>query len=109
MIAMATTLAMAPVAPASAASYGNPSPWSPTWLCKPGMTNNPCTPGLSTTVYTPALKRIGVIHPKAQKNPPIDCFYVYPTVSNQQTGNASLEVDPEERSIALFQTARYSQ
>jgi hypothetical protein len=34
---------------------------------------------------------------------------VYPTVSDQKTGNANLHIDPEERSIALYQAARYSQ
>jgi hypothetical protein len=79
------------------------------WLCFPGAKADPCTPGLSTTVYTPAFKQIGVQHPKQVKHPAIDCFYVYPTVSDQKTGNANLQVDPEERSIALYQTARYSQ
>jgi Protein of unknown function (DUF3089) len=79
------------------------------WLCRPGAKPDPCTPGLSTTVYTPAFKQIGVQHPKQVKHPAIDCFYVYPTVSDQKTGNANLQIDPEERSIALYQTARYSQ
>jgi hypothetical protein len=48
-------------------------------------------------------------HPKAVKNPAIDCFYVYPTVSGQKTTLANFNVDPVERSIALFQVARYSQ
>jgi hypothetical protein len=34
---------------------------------------------------------------------------VYPTVSDQKTGNANLQIDPEEKSIALYQAARYSQ
>ncbi len=80
------------------------------WLCQPGMRNDPCTPGLSTTVYNPALTRkLGVQHPKAVKNPPIDCFYVYPTVSDEQTPNADLRIQDTERSIALYQASRYSQ
>ncbi len=79
------------------------------WLCKPGQSPDPCTPGLSTTVYAPTLKEIGVEHPKAVSHPAIDCFYVYPTVSGQPTGNSNLQIDPEERSIALYQAARYSQ
>src|SRR5579884_2090659 len=89
--------------PASAASG------APVWLCKPGLRPDPCTPGLSTTVYTPSLRRIAVIHPRAVAHPAIDCFYVYPTVSDQKTGNANRHIDPEERSIALYQAARYSQ
>jgi hypothetical protein len=79
------------------------------WLCRPGQRPDPCAPGLSTTVYTPTLKQVRVDHPKRVRTPPIDCFYVYPTVSGQKTGNANLRVDPEERSIALQQIARYSQ
>jgi hypothetical protein len=79
------------------------------WLCKPGQRPDPCTPGLSTTVYSPGFKVVKVEHPRPVRHPAIDCFYVYPTVSDQQTGNANLTVDPEERSIALYQAARYSQ
>src|SRR5215471_11027233 len=49
------------------------------WLCFPGKSPDPCTPGLSTTVYTPTSKVLSVQHPKAVKHPAIDCFYVYPT------------------------------
>ncbi|MBV9007278.1 MAG: DUF3089 domain-containing protein, partial [Solirubrobacterales bacterium] len=79
------------------------------WLCFPGRSPDPCTPGLSTTVYSPTLKRLRVEHPGAVKHPAIDCFYVYPTVSGQTTGNSNLHIDPEERSIALYQAARFSQ
>jgi hypothetical protein len=43
------------------------------------------------------------------KDPPIDCFYVYPTVSDQKTQNATLQIDPEEKAIAVQQAARFSQ
>jgi hypothetical protein len=79
------------------------------WLCLPGHRPDPCAPSLATTVYTPKLRKIGVLHPQRIKNPAIDCFYVYPTVSNQPTGNANLRIDPIERAIALYQAARYSQ
>jgi hypothetical protein len=80
------------------------------WLCQPGTPSNPCTPGLSTTIYSPTLTRpLRVLHPKAESNPPIDCFYVYPTVSNEKTGNSDRVIQPVERSIALYQASRYSQ
>src|SRR5258707_15876121 len=79
------------------------------WLCFPGPKPDPCTPGLSTTVYSPTFKKIGVQHPLQDPRPPIDCFYVYPTVSGQKTGNSNLQIDPEENSIALYQASRYSQ
>jgi hypothetical protein len=80
------------------------------WLCKPGATPDPCTPGLGTTLYNPALTNVlGVQHPEKVKNPPIDCFYVYPTVSGEKTGNSDLKIQAVQRSIALYQAARYSQ
>ena len=79
------------------------------WLCHPGQRPDPCTPGLSTTVYSPTLHAERTVHPTAAKRPAFDCFYVYPTVSDQKTTLSNLQVDPEERSIALFQAARYSQ
>jgi Protein of unknown function (DUF3089) len=79
------------------------------WLCFPGHRPDPCTPGLSTTVFSPTLKKLEVQHPKAVAHPGIDCFYVYPTVSGQKTGNSNLRIDPEEKSVALYQASRYSQ
>lgn len=79
------------------------------WLCRPGEHHDPCRPGLSTTVYSPTLKFTRVIHPRPVAHPSFDCFYVYPTVSDQTTTLANRRIDPEERSIALYQAARYSQ
>lgn len=80
------------------------------WLCRPGVKPDPCQPGLSTTVYNPALTHaLRVTHPKAQRTPPVDCFYVYPTVSDEKTGNSNLQVQDTERSIATYQVGRYSQ
>ena len=79
------------------------------WLCRPGLVHDPCTPGLSTTVYSPTLQPLRVIHPKAPARKRFDCFYVYPTVSDQTTTLSNRRVDPEERSIALYQAARFSE
>jgi hypothetical protein len=79
------------------------------WLCRPGLHPDPCTPGLSTTVYSPTLHKLRVVHPRAARPPKVDCFYVYPTVSDQPTTYSNLQIDPEQRSIALYQAARFSQ
>src|SRR5688500_9673356 len=81
----------------------------PVWLCTPGKERNPCKRGLKTTLITPTGDPIEVKDVKAPRHRKIDCFYVYPTVSDQEGPNASLRIDPEERSIALYQAARYSQ
>jgi Protein of unknown function (DUF3089) len=78
------------------------------WLCKPGEQPDPCRNGLKTTVFSPSGEQLGVKDPHRGRLR-LDCFYVYPTVSDQQTTNANRQIDPEERSIALYQAARYSQ
>src|SRR5204863_542005 len=70
---------------------------------------NPCKRGLKTTLISPSGEKLGVKNPKTHGRRKVDCFYVYPTVSDQQGQNANLHIDPEERSIALYQAARYSQ
>jgi hypothetical protein len=99
-LVVAFAVALVGAAPASANTV---------WLCKPGASPDPCTPSLSTTAYSSSGRVLGVKHPSPVKHPAIDCFYVYPTVSGQTTGNANLHIDPEENSIALYQAARYSQ
>jgi hypothetical protein len=79
------------------------------WLCKPGLRNNPCEPGLGTTVYSPAGVKLRVKRPARARPRPVDCFYIYPTVSDVPGPQAPLRIDPEQRSIALYQAARYSQ
>ena len=91
---------------ATDASTANPS--TTVWLCRPGLAHDPCTPSLTTTQTTPSGKPLSVHTVQPANSPKVDCFYVYPTVSDQRTANANLTVDPTERSIALYQAARYS-
>jgi len=78
------------------------------WLCKPGLVKNPCLSSQEATVVFGNGASF-VQHAQPAKNPPIDCFYVYPTVSSQFTENANLEIDPEEEAIAMAQASRFSQ
>ena len=78
------------------------------WLCKPGQKANPCEPSLRTTVFSPTGKRLGVQNVRRTARRRADCFYVYPTVSDQQQPQATQVVDDVLRSIALYQAARYS-
>jgi pimeloyl-ACP methyl ester carboxylesterase len=90
---------------APAASASTPAT---VWLCRPGLPHNPCNPGQKTARYTPAGAPAGVEKLTPARDPKIDCFYVYPTVSDQKTAVATRAIDPVERSIALYQAARYS-
>jgi hypothetical protein len=78
------------------------------WLCKPGAQPNPCRDSLKTTVYSSSGES-RVENPALPSDPPIDCFYVYPTVSGQPSTNANKDKDPELNAIARYQAARYSQ
>jgi hypothetical protein len=78
------------------------------WLCGPGVADDPCRPSLSTTVYDGWTDRVGRVMPE-RRHRGVDCFYVYPTVSNPRRRVATRRIDPELRSIALYQAARFSQ
>ena len=84
------------------------TPAKTVWLCRPGLADNPCTPSLTTTKAAFSGKVLGVNKTQAAAHPKIDCFYVYPTVSDQKSPNADLTVDPQQRSIALYQASMFS-
>jgi len=78
-----------------------PAPSNTVWLCRPGLADNPCESDLTTTVVS--VDGTSTTEAAAPaKDPPIDCFYVYPTVSSQQTENANLNIDPEEKAVAVL-------
>ena len=106
-VALVGLLALTTVAVATGTSHAVKD--TTVWLCKPGLADDPCTPGLDTTEVSPTGQVLGVEHVAADASPAADCFYVYPTVSDDPTANSDLSIDPEERSIALYQAARYSQ
>jgi hypothetical protein len=85
-----------------------PAPSNTVWLCRPGLADNPCESDLTTTVLSADGTTTTEAAAPAQ-NPLTDCFYVYPTVSDQPTLNADLTIDPEERAVALQQAAPFSQ
>ena len=78
------------------------------WLCKPGLKDNPCKARMDTARYSPTGQQFGGDDSATTGRPPIDCFYVYPTVSEQPGLTATRRVDPELRSIARFQVSRFA-
>lgn len=103
-VALAAAFAMASAALAAPAAAGAAT----TWLCKPGQAPNPCRESLRTTYITSDGVSKDLNVPIARR-PPVDCFYVYPTVSDQPTINADLTIDPQQTAIARFQASRFSQ
>lgn len=87
--------------PPAANDYSKPE----TWLCRPGRQDS-CTVDLTTTVIAADGKLTKEAF-KANANAPIDCFYVYPTVSNDPTPNSDMNAGPEENSVVRAQFARF--
>ena len=99
---MATTDAFAQATAASPSTdYDNPQ----VWLCRPDRPDA-CDVDLSTTV----LGRDGratVERARLDPKAPVDCFYVYPTVSTDTTTNSDLVPDAAERNVVRLQFARF--
>lgn len=77
------------------------------WLCLPGH-NAACDVNLDTTVIA-ASGATTVEKFAAAKAPPIDCFYVYPTVSRDPGVVATMQAEAEELAVVKLQFARFAQ
>jgi hypothetical protein len=100
---------VAAIAVAVALGAAGSAPAATKWLCGPSVADDPCRPSLSTTRYHGWTDPVGSVTPRRSRDRGVACFYVYPTVSDQQTRLATKAVDPELRSVALYQAARYSE
>ncbi|MGA3361873.1 MAG: DUF3089 domain-containing protein [Solirubrobacteraceae bacterium] len=81
--------------------------YKPVWLCRPGLANNPCVTNLETGIFSPIGTLESTSTPPADPNPPVDCFYVYPTVSAETTELSDLKIQPAETDVARYQAAYY--
>jgi hypothetical protein len=75
------------------------------WLCRPGR-HDACDVDLATTVVAAD----GTLTREAWKtdsNAPVDCFYVYPTVSTDPGPNSDMTADPAELNVIHQQFARF--
>lgn len=76
------------------------------WLCKPGLADSVCDQDLDTTVIqadgTRTIERF-----ERDDDAPIDCFYVYPTISQDKTPYSDWIPSPNEEGwVTLQQAAR---
>jgi hypothetical protein len=74
------------------------------WLCRPGR-QDACAIDHTTTVVA-ADGKVTTETWKADPNAPIDCFYVYPTVSTDPGQNSDMTADPAETNVIRQQFAR---
>ena len=98
----------APPAQPAAAAEIKPNDYraDTSWLCRPGRTGDACDVDLTTTIVAAdgtLTREAFAPDPKA----PIDCFYVYPTVSTDATPNSDMSQDPAEKNVILQQFARF--
>lgn len=83
------------------ADYSKPE----VWLCRPGR-EDACSQPQDATIIAADGKMTREAY-RAAKNPPIDCFYVYPTVSTEAGGNSDLTVTAAERNVVRAQFERF--
>ena len=75
------------------------------WLCRPGA-DDACAGDLTATVVEAGgATRVEEFVPAT--DPPVDCFYVYPTISRDETPYSDWEASPQEEGfVVLHQAAR---
>jgi pimeloyl-ACP methyl ester carboxylesterase len=106
-LGIGAALAMAGLgAPASAqmakTDYANKA----NWLCWTGKPGDACAIDLTTTVVKADGSEATETF-KADPKAPIDCFYVYPTVSNDPGVVSDMNPGPEELNVVKAQLARF--
>lgn len=97
--AFAQTPAEVPPAPVD---YGNEA----SWLCLPGRADACGQPQRAADLIPAGYGPVTETRPAA--DPPLDCFYVYPTLSRDSTLNSDMSPGPEERAAAAVQFARFA-
>ena len=97
MLAAVTAVASAP------ADYSKDA----NWLCRPGRRDACSTESLDATQVDADGKLTMIPFTLARKKQKVDCFYVYPTLSNDPGGNSDLVPNDEERFVVKAQFARF--
>jgi hypothetical protein len=77
------------------------------WLCRPGQADDPCASSSASTTVSADGSTALASSPTAASSK-VDCFYVYPTVSDQPGDNANLTVQTAEIAAAISQASRFS-
>jgi Protein of unknown function (DUF3089) len=77
------------------------------WLCRPGRRGDACDIDETATVVA-ADGKLARETWSADPNAPIDCFYVYPTISTDPTPNSDMTADPAELNVIKQQFARFA-
>ena len=100
-IGLTATAALAQPTASVQNDYAKPE----TWLCNPGKAGDACAVDMTATVIK-ANGAMSVEAFKADPRAPVDCFYVYPTVSNDKGVVSDMIAGPEELNVVRAQLAR---
>jgi hypothetical protein len=103
-VALSGTATAQPASPSPAPDYAKPE----SWLCLPGRAADACSADQAATVVAADGAATRENFRGADANAPIDCFYVYPTVSNDPTGNSDMTANAEEQYVIANQFARFA-
>jgi DUF3089 family protein len=76
------------------------------WLCHPDLADDQCRDLSATEIAPDGTQTRADLEPA--EDPPIDCFYVYPTVSNDEGINSDLEPDEDEIHTVAAQAAPFA-
>ncbi len=93
----------APAAPPAPNDYAQDE----NWLCRPGRQDACAADQTATVIAADGATTVETF--KANPDAPIDCFYVYPTVSSDPGGNSDMTPDLPEKAVADQQLARFGQ
>lgn len=96
----------APAARAEIPSTPNDYAQESNWLCLPGRTD--ACGGDNTTTVVRADGSTTIETWKADPKAPIDCFYVYPTVSRDPGAVSDMAIGTEERVVVEQQLSRFA-
>lgn len=104
-----STLVAVGAAPAIGTSEAAPAKGRVLWLCHPRLAHNACEIPLDTTYqHTGRASRVSTPPRRPSRQRPVDCFYVYPTISNDKSRYAALRRSAEVRAVTSWQAARFS-
>ena len=77
------------------------------WLCRPGRAGNLCEQARDAQVLSSGLQTSRT-STSGSATAPVDCFYVYPTVSTDSGVNSDLEPGAAERGVIVAQAAPFA-
>ena len=79
-----------------------------TWICKPGQSDDLCAGTIEGETLPPPGEEAQPLGYTRPEDAPVDCFYLYPTQSEQPGPNSNLDKDPPIRRVVVQQARMVS-